>query len=222
MSAGPAATSPRYVDVACIGDPGAGKTSFFWRFVHGTFNHVASSIIGIEFGMKRIDELDVTVRLWDNMSAGDRFRPDYSYLYRKKNVLLLFADPERRDAVDNISCWMRCAQDYYVDRPDVLWAVVWTKSDIRSPSLVANLEEEFTNTVALDKALARRAKQLLFFNTSSKHGTGIDECIREVVAYAACGANRVTGATKLPSLTEVVPTKKGSACGEWRWYCACS
>lgn len=92
--------------VLVVGDIGTGKTSLVKRYVHGIFSPNYKSTIGVDFGLKVIqeEERNVRLQLWD-VAGQERYgNMTRTYYHEAKGAVVVF-DVTRASTFDAIEKW---------------------------------------------------------------------------------------------------------------------
>jgi Ras-related protein Rab-1A len=156
------------VKILLIGDSGSGKTSTVVKYSSDTFRPTAIATIGIDFKIKHllikiggVDKL-VKLQIWDT-AGQERFRTITQSYYRGANIIVIIYDITDRKSFEGVQYWIKdIAMKTSTDFSKIL---VGNKIDIADKRQVSY--EEGANIAKETSAI--------FFETSAKDGTGINE-----------------------------------------------
>ena len=151
-----------------IGDAAVGKSNLLLRYAHGQFKPEYQLTIGVEFGAKNVNIGDKVYRIqiWDT-AGQENFRSITRAYYKNSVCALVVYDISCRDSFNNVSTWI---DDCKNQSPKTIFMVlVGNKSDLSDRRQV-NTEE--------GQELAEKYG-LLFFETSAKNGTNVEEIFQE-------------------------------------------
>ena len=170
--------------VLVIGDSGVGKSSFLIRFCDNTFDGRQRATVGVDFRPKVINfkQKMIQLNIWDTYaylhsfflshSAGqERFRTLTSSYYRGAHGAIVMYDATNRESFDNLSYWLE-EIDHHANTPGLVKMLVGSKLDA-NPDLVKVSRSE-GEIFAIEHSM-------LFHEISSKKGTGVAECVNELV-----------------------------------------
>ena len=151
-----------------IGDAAVGKSNLLLRYTHGQFKPEYQLTIGVEFGAKNVQINDKVYRIqiWDT-AGQENFRSITRAYYKNSACALVVYDISSRDSFNNVSTWI---DDCKNQSPKTIFMVlVGNKSDLSDRRQV-NTEE--------GQELAEKYG-MLFFETSAKNGTNVEEIFFE-------------------------------------------
>ena len=151
-----------------IGDAAVGKSNLLLRYAHGQFKPEYQLTIGVEFGAKNVHIGDKVYRIqiWDT-AGQENFRSITRAYYKNSVCALVVYDISSRDSFNNVSTWI---DDCKNQSPKTIFMVlVGNKSDLSDRRQV-NTEE--------GQELAEKYG-MLFFETSAKNGTNVEEIFQE-------------------------------------------
>jgi Ras-related protein Rab-8A len=194
-----------------LGDSTVGKTTLLHRYNSpgDDFNPHFISTIGIDFRVTQVnvDGCSMRLRIWDT-AGQERFRSITLSYFRGAEGILLVYDVTKRSTFDNIRTWME--QIEYNAGPNVATVLIGNKSD---------MEECRQVTQAEGQALAGGLQQLLgrpvlFFETSAKHRTNVDESFLAVAREVL--ARLPPALEKPPTSVDMTTRPQGSA---FTWCC---
>lgn len=155
--------------VVFIGDSGVGKSSLINRICGGEFSDKFCTTVGVDFRVKNVllEGHQVVLQLWDT-AGQERFRSITSQYLRKSDGVLIVYDVNSEFSFCNVCSWMASLEK--VNNDNVVVAIIGNKLDLSMNSgKKAVCSDEGRNVAA--------EKDALFFETSAKDGTGIDELI---------------------------------------------
>ena len=151
-----------------IGDAAVGKSNLLLRYSHGQFKPEYQLTIGVEFGAKnvKINNKVYRIQIWDT-AGQENFRSITRAYYKNSVCALVVYDISSRDSFNNVSTWI---DDCKNQSPKTIFMVlVGNKSDLSDRRQV-NTEE--------GQELAEKYG-MLFFETSAKNGTNVEEIFFE-------------------------------------------
>lgn len=153
--------------VVFIGDSGVGKTSLINRICGGDFTEKFCTTIGVDFRVKTIvlEGQQVVLQLWDT-AGQERFRSITSQYLRKSDGVLIVYDVNSEFSFCNVCSWMASIEK--VNNDNVIVALIGNKLDLGATSDKKVVPSDEGRKVAAEK-------DALFFETSAKDGTGIEE-----------------------------------------------
>ena len=93
--------------IIIIGDSGVGKSNILGRYLHDEFKEDTKSTVGVEFGSKKMQIENVTIKLqiWDT-AGQERYRSITSAYYKGAKGALIVYDITRKCTFDNIDKWI--------------------------------------------------------------------------------------------------------------------
>ena len=93
--------------IIIIGDSGVGKSNILGRYLHDEFKEDTKSTVGVEFGSKKMQIENATIKLqiWDT-AGQERYRSITSAYYKGAKGALIVYDITRKCTFDNIDKWI--------------------------------------------------------------------------------------------------------------------
>ena len=93
--------------IIIIGDSGVGKSNILGRYLHNEFKEDTKSTVGVEFGSKKMQIENATIKLqiWDT-AGQERYRSITSAYYKGAKGALIVYDITRKCTFDNIDKWI--------------------------------------------------------------------------------------------------------------------
>jgi small GTP-binding protein len=156
--------------IIIIGDSGVGKSNILGRYLHDEFKEDTKSTVGVEFGSKKMQIENATIKLqiWDT-AGQEKYRALAKIFYQNASAAILVYDITTTTSFQAI-------KEYWADEiksnspEDIVIAVVANKSD-----------EYLRQNVPTEEG-KELAKQLnaIFANTSAKIGDGIDALFQTI------------------------------------------
>ena len=158
-----------------------GKSNILSRFIMGRFNPEHEITIGCEFMAKniQINERNVRIQIWDT-AGQESYRSITRSYYKSSTCAFIIYDVTDKKSFTNISSWLdECREMCY---KDMLICLVGNKIDLEDKRVISKEEgQKFADD-----------NRLLFFETSTKTGTNIEEifnkCTSDIVAKIESGA----------------------------------
>lgn len=166
-------TAPeRIFKIIFVGDSGVGKTSFIHRFCNDNFKTNFHTTIGIDFQVKSIvvNNRCITLQLWDT-AGQERFRCISKQYYRKSDAVIVMYDITSEQTFRSIRQWIEHIKENADDGAAIL--ILGNKVDARRPG------QYFIVSKSHGARLAEECGAL-FFETSAKTGTNINEAMFEL------------------------------------------
>ncbi len=138
------------------------------RYTSGKFNPEHELTIGCEFMAKNISikNRNIRIQLWDT-AGQESFRSITRSYYKNSTCAFIVYDISSRKTFDDVNIWLKECKDMCYK--DVLICLVGNKCDLEGRRAISYEEGE---KYATDN-------QLLFFETSAKDGTNIQEIFTE-------------------------------------------
>eukprot|EP01133_Synstelium_polycarpum_P003903 gene3903-4517_t len=151
-----------------VGDSAVGKSNLTLQFVDKRFAPNSDFTIGVEFGSRTInlDNKQIKLQIWDT-AGQEKFRSITRAYYRGALGALIVYDITRRETFESLTSWLSDCRKYSTG--DVTIALIGNKCDLESSRQVSTSE-------AKDFATEHG---LLFFETSAKTGTNVDEAFEQ-------------------------------------------
>ncbi|KTF95220.1 hypothetical protein cypCar_00011542 [Cyprinus carpio] len=138
--------------VVLIGESGVGKSNLLSRFTKNEFNHDSRTTIGVEFSTRSIQVDSITIKAQIWDTAGlERYRAITSAYYRGAVGALLVYDITKHLTYENVERWLKELYDH------------------ADPHIVVMLVGN------------KKAKGLLFMETSALESTNVESAFLEVL-----------------------------------------
>ncbi|KAK6191353.1 hypothetical protein SNE40_003067 [Patella caerulea] len=159
----------RIFKVVFVGDSGVGKSSFIHRFCNDSFKGTFAATIGVDFQIKTVEQDGhiIALQLWDT-AGQERFRSITKQYFRKADGVVIMYDVTCESTFTNIRNWMLSVEEG-VDDGTVL-VLVGNKTDLIDQQNSGVVKTKDGNKLADEYGA-------LFFETSAKSGSGIEETI---------------------------------------------
>ena len=189
------------VRLLLIGETGVGKTALIIRWDAGTFTHMFTATIGVDYRSKRIlvDQgapnggLPLSVQVWDT-AGQERYHAITAGFFNRADGVVIAFDCSSRESFERAPKWMSELRAKKTLGVDVNAILVATKCDVEERA-VSELEgrklgDEFG---------------VPYFETSAKLGLGVNEVFEELAGAAArrklnsSGGSMATAAAQQPS-----------------------
>ena len=137
-----------------------GKSNILSRYTNDKFNPSHEITIGCEFMAKNltIKNRNIRIQIWDT-AGQEAFRSITRTYYKSSTCAFIVYDISDKKTFDNIITWYK----------DILICLIGNKCDLEGKRAVSY--EEGKNFA--------EENDLLFFETSAKDGTNIQECFNE-------------------------------------------
>ena len=92
--------------IIIIGDSGVGKSNILGRYLHNEFKEDTKSTVGVEFGSKKMQIENVTIKLqiWDT-AGQERYRSITSAYYKGAKGCFIVYDITNSQSFENIIKW---------------------------------------------------------------------------------------------------------------------
>lgn len=167
--------SPEYdyfFRIELVGDSGVGKSSTLLRFADGTFTNSFISTLGVDFKIKKID--NIKLQLWDSAGGVEVFRRTATselQAQRGRHAVILMFDVTNQETFSNISGWLHEVDKAY--GKNVCRFIVGTKTDLESDRHVS-FEEA--------KEMADQLN-LPYIEISAKDNKNVDELFAYIATY---------------------------------------
>mmetsp|Transcript_18403 Transcript_18403/g.52149 ORF Transcript_18403/g.52149 Transcript_18403/m.52149 type:complete len:210 (+) Transcript_18403:33-662(+) len=155
-----------------VGDFGVGKTSIINRFLHGSFDCVYRSTIGVDFAAKTVtlgSSAPVRLHLWDT-AGQEKFRSLASMYIRDAAGVMVVYDVTSRDSFLSVPKWIGDIRAAHGDGPCIF--LVGNKTDLSAEAEVSPEEGEE----------AARLSGAEFVRVSAKAGSNIEALFQQVAA----------------------------------------
>jgi Ras-related protein Rab-2A len=147
-----------------------GKSNILSRFTFGKFNPDHEITIGCEFLTKNMSVKDrnIRIQIWDT-AGQEAFRSITRAYYKNSTCAFIVYDISERKTFDNVKSWLNECKD--ICYKDILICLIGNKCDLDTKRVVSSEEgQKFAEE-----------NNLLFFETSAKDGTNIQEVFVETV-----------------------------------------
>ena len=120
----------RRFKILLLGDSGVGKTSLIYRWTLDAFNPSLSSTVGVDFKAKKVmlNGEAMQIQVWDTAGQEQFHKITKSY-YKGAQGIMLVADVNDVETVDNVAYWMENIKSHASDEIQVV--LVGNKTDIR-------------------------------------------------------------------------------------------
>ena len=145
-----------------------GKSNILSRYTNEKFNPSHEITIGCEFMAKNlsIKNRNIRIQIWDT-AGQEAFRSITRTYYKSSTCAFIVYDISEKKTFDNIITWLNECRDMCYK--DILICLIGNKCDLEGKRAVSY--EEGKNFA--------EENDLLFFETSAKDGTNIQECFNE-------------------------------------------
>lgn len=177
MSDAPSATSdstkPVQVKLVLLGEAAVGKSSVVLRFVNNEFQDNKEPTIGAAFLTQkcRLEDKVIKFEIWDT-AGQERFHSLAPMYYRNAQAAVVVYDVTKAPSLDKAKSWVKELQRQA--NPNIVIALAGNKVDLVE-------EESDARQVPTEEAKAYAEESgLLFFETSAKQGTGVQEVFTEI------------------------------------------
>jgi len=188
--------------IVILGDTGVGKTSIVLQYVENRFNVMSSPTIGASFLSKTlwIDGARCRLQLWDT-AGQERFRSLAPMYYRGAAAAVLVYDVTSPETYKKAKEWVKELRTNVFE--DIILVVVGNQVDKMYPKVTKEEASEYAASIGA-----------LFFETSAKKNTGIEELFLEIAkllvetkSYSVAHVN-----TRDISVVEEKPKKEDGVC----------
>ena len=153
-----------------VGDSSVGKSCLLLQFTDKRFKQAHDLTIGVEFGSRLIavdSKTNIKLQIWDT-AGQESFRSITRSYYRGAICSLLVYDITRRSSFQNCVKWLEEIQEHGYSK--MLIVLIGNKCDLEDQRQVSSDE---------GMQFARR-NDLVFFETSAKTSTGVEETFTQV------------------------------------------
>jgi len=154
--------------IVILGDTGVGKTSIVLQYVENRFNVMSSPTIGASFLSKTmwIDGVRCRLQLWDT-AGQERFRSLAPMYYRGAAAAVLVYDVTSPETFKKVKEWVKELRTNVFE--EITLVVVGNQVDKPYPKVTKEEASEYAASIGA-----------LFFETSAKKNTGIEELFLEI------------------------------------------
>ena len=158
------------VRILTIGDTSVGKSSIINRITQNEFSDNFFSTIGIDSKSKTYEYQNYKVKLVLNDTSGqERFRSVVSSYYKNSDGILLVYDVTKLDTFQSFKYWLDEINNKSDISPEYLM-IFGNKTDLDSKEVPTDMIQEYATK-----------NKIKFFEGSAKDGTGVNECIEELL-----------------------------------------
>ena len=159
---------PIELKIITLGNSQVGKTSIINRFTSNYFDKDLINTIGIDSKthQMKIEEKTINLKIWD--SAGqERFRSIQKHYYNQVDGILFVYDITKEDSFKIIESWFDEVKTKAINT--LCGVLIGNKSDLEGKRVISYEEgKNFADE-----------NNLLFFETSAKNGSNIQECFNQ-------------------------------------------
>ena len=145
-----------------------GKSNILYKYTNDKFNPSHEITIGCEFMAKNISikNRNIRIQIWDT-AGQEAFRSITRTYYKSSTCAFIVYDISDKKTFDNVITWLNECKDMCYK--DILICLIGNKCDLEGKRAVSYDEgKNFADE-----------NNLLFFETSAKDGTNIQECFNE-------------------------------------------
>ena len=157
--------------VILVGDTNVGKTSIIRRYTKGQFCNINLTTVANSFSNKiiNINDQNINLQIWDT-AGQERYRAISEIFFRNTDAIIFVYDITSKKSFDEISNFW---YNYTLkdQSSDVISALAANKVDLFDKEEVN--EDEGRNFA--------EEKNFIFYLTSAKNGTGIDNLFKDIV-----------------------------------------
>ena len=157
--------------VILVGDTNVGKTSIIRRYTKGQFCNINLTTVANSFSNKiiNINDQNINLQIWDT-AGQERYRAISEIFFRNTDAIIFVYDITSKKSFDEISNFW---YNYVIkdQTSDVISALAANKFDLFDKEEVS--EDEGRNFA--------EEKNFIFYLTSAKNGTGIDNLFKDIV-----------------------------------------
>ena len=158
------------VRVLTIGDTSVGKSSVINRITQNEFSETFFSTIGVEAKSKTYEYQNYKVKLVLNDTSGqERFRSVVSSYYKNSDGILLVYDVTSLSSFESLKYWLDEINNKS-NIPSEYLIVFGNKTDLEPKEVPTDMVQEYASK-----------NKVKFFEGSAKDGTGVNECIEELL-----------------------------------------
>jgi len=183
--------------IVILGDTGVGKTSIVLQFVENRFNIMSSPTIGASFLSKTVwvDGARCRLQLWDT-AGQERFRSLAPMYYRGAAAAVLVYDVTSLDTFRKVKEWVKELRTNIFE--DIILVLVGNQVDKLYPKVPKEEASEYAASIGA-----------LFFETSAKKNTGIEELFLEIAKLLVETKSYNVVNTREVSTPQEKPKKEG-------------
>jgi len=158
-----------------IGESCVGKSAVIKRFAEDKFSSSSTSTIGVDFLIKNLSIPEsgkvVKLQIWDT-AGQERYQLITPIFYRGANAIILVYDVTDVTALNGIRKWHDEAIKL-VSKDSVPFIIIGNKNDMQKDKKISTQEGlEFARSIDIN----------LFFETSAKTGSGIENMFSKITA----------------------------------------
>jgi len=158
-----------------IGESCVGKSAIIKRFAEDKFAATATSTVGVDFLIKNLSIPEsgkvVKLQIWDT-AGQERYQLITPIFYRGANAIILVYDVTDTAALAGIRKWHDEAMKL-VSKDSVQFIIIGNKNDMQKDKKISTREGlEFARSLDVN----------LFFETSAKTGSGIENTFSKITA----------------------------------------
>ncbi|KAG0163390.1 hypothetical protein DFQ28_011756 [Apophysomyces sp. BC1034] len=170
---------PTAVKLVLLGESAVGKSSLVMRFVHREYVDNREPTIGAAFLTQKCQVKDQTIKfeIWDT-AGQERFHSLAPMYYRNAQAAIVAYDITKAPTLDKAKSWVKELQRQA--HPDIVIALVGNKLDLVQGE-PENTDHDNERQVPEEDARAYAEEAgLLFFETSAKSATNVDEMFNAI------------------------------------------
>ena len=171
--------------IIAAGDGGVGKTTMFYKYIHGQFKFDTQFTIGVQiFNKDHVVENGrlASLQLWD-FGGQERFRFFLDNFVMGANGVLLMFDLTNQESFEHLVNWLPIVRKYDTTVPMIL---IGSKLDLKEDIVVT--DEDVLNFI--EKHGIKN-----YIKLSSKTGDNIEECfdllLKDIIEYKNLGTSTI-------------------------------
>ena len=179
--------------IIAAGDGGVGKTTMFFKYIHGQFKFDTQMTIGVQiFNKDHVMENGriAALQLWD-FGGQERFRFFLDNFVLGANGVFLMFDLTRMSSFKNLKKWLPIIRKYDAMVPIVL---IGTKFDLTE---MISLKDEYVMNFVEEHGIKH------YYKISSKTGYNLEEVfdtlVNEIIEYKNLGTSAIQANHTSPS-----------------------
>jgi len=158
-----------------IGESCVGKSAIIKRFAEDKFSVSATSTVGVDFLIKNLSIPEsgkvVKLQIWDT-AGQERYQLITPIFYRGANAIILVYDVTDTTALAGIKKWHDEAIKL-ISKANVQFIIIGNKNDMQKDKKISTQQGlEFARSLDIN----------LFFETSAKTGSGIENTFSKITA----------------------------------------